>query len=374
MNNIYLKSEINSKNGKNNDLLNEIINHLEAIIKYIRENLEMYQEKNDRINSEKEITNDEQKISAIKNNRLCENELLLNDIKAKSIAKELIFKQYLIEVIKKIESLIIKINNNNLSSIINNSLIGKKFIGLKINTFNLFIKNIENIAHIKNQETTFFDGKYIGQIVNGLRQGKGTMYYNNGDKYEGEWKDDKKYKGIHYFNEEPFKGDKYDGFFINDKFEGEGIYYWNDGDKYEGNWKNGKRDGKGIYYFNNKDKYVGYFSNDKHDCKGIYYFNDGDIYIGEFKNDKVEGQGIEFYTNGNKYEGYFIDGQAEGKGIYYYNDGDVYEGDFRNNKFEGKGVFYFKNGDREMGDYINNESVGKHVRLKKNGEVEIKNY
>ena len=29
--------------------------------------------------------------------------------------------------------------------------------------------------------------------------------------------------------------------------EGKGIYYYNNGDRYEGDWKNGKREGKGIY-------------------------------------------------------------------------------------------------------------------------------
>ena len=37
------------------------------------------------------------------------------------------------------------------------------------------------------------DGKYnIGQYKNGLRNGKGTMYYANGKiKYKGDWIDDK---------------------------------------------------------------------------------------------------------------------------------------------------------------------------------------
>ena len=41
------------------------------------------------------------------------------------------------------------------------------------------------------------------------------MYWKNGDRYEGDYK--------------------------NDKREGKGIMYWNDGDKYEGDWKNDKR-------------------------------------------------------------------------------------------------------------------------------------
>ena len=37
---------------------------------------------------------------------------------------------------------------------------------------------------------------------------------------------------------------------------------WNDGDKYEGNWKDGKFEREGIYYLNNGDKFEGEFKND----------------------------------------------------------------------------------------------------------------
>ena len=72
----------------------------------------------------------------------------------------------------------------------------------------------------------------MGEIINGLKNGKGILYYNkNNDKerkiYEEDWKNDKK--------------------------EGKGIIYWNDGDRYEGDWKNDKREGKGIMYWNIND-------------------------------------------------------------------------------------------------------------------------
>ena len=30
--------------------------------------------------------------------------------------------------------------------------------------------------------------------------------------------------------------------------------YYNNGNRYEGDWKNDKKEGKGIYYFNNGDR------------------------------------------------------------------------------------------------------------------------
>ena len=50
----------------------------------------------------------------------------------------------------------------------------------------------------------------------------------------------------------------------NDKREGTGIYYWNTGEKYEGQWKNDKRNGQGTLY--DKDgnvKLEGEWNNDE---------------------------------------------------------------------------------------------------------------
>ena len=57
--------------------------------------------------------------------------------------------------------------------------VNKQFDDLKIN-------NINNI--INNQEIKYNNGsriKYIGQVLNGVPEGKGIMYWDNGDRYEG---------------------------------------------------------------------------------------------------------------------------------------------------------------------------------------------
>jgi len=53
-----------------------------------------------------------------------------------------------------------------------------------------------------------------------FKRRKRNKYYNNGDRYDGDWKNGKK--------------------------EGKGIYYYNNGNRYEGDWKNDLREGKGI--------------------------------------------------------------------------------------------------------------------------------
>ena len=75
------------------------------------------------------------------------------------------------------------------------------------------------------------------------------MIYNNGDKYEGEWKNDLKHgNGImNYKNGEKF-------YFSKDKFE--------EIEKYDGYWEKNKKNGKGIIYFKNGDKLESNFNKD----------------------------------------------------------------------------------------------------------------
>ena len=180
--------------------------------------------------------------------------------------------------------------------------------------------------------------KYIGDIKNNLKEGKGIIYYD---------KDDNR------------KRLKYEGEFKQDKQEGKGIMYWTDGGKYEGEWKNGLIEGKGISYFKNGNRYEGDFKLDKYNGNGIYYFSNGSKYEGEFKNGTTEGKGILYLDNGDRYEGDWKNGVKEGKGIFYYSNGNRFEGEYKNNKREGKGIKYYKNGKKKEGIWKNDEYKGK---------------
>ena len=125
--------------------------------------------------------------------------------------------------IKRISDVIIKMN-----FIINEN---RKNMGLIMNQFTklenqmqqlskkMDINNINNQQELKGIKNGY-NWRYVGQVVNGLREGKGIYYVFNGDRYEGEWK--------------------------NDKRDGKGIEYFHNGDKYEGDWRNGKLEGKGL--------------------------------------------------------------------------------------------------------------------------------
>ena len=79
---------------------------------------------------------------------------------------------------------------------------------------------------------TYSDGsKYVGTFnSSGQRHGKGTYYWTNGDKYEGDWKNNSRTgKGIFYWEQEKWRGDRYKGDFVNNNRHGKGIYYYANG-------------------------------------------------------------------------------------------------------------------------------------------------
>ena len=88
-----------------------------------------------------------------------------------------------------------------------------------------------------------------------------------------------------------------------------GIYSWGDGEKYIGEWKDNKFHGQGTYTFKNGNLYVGDFKEGKRDGIGIFTYENGNKYVGEFKNGTMDGQGTFTYPNGDKRVGVWRDGK-----------------------------------------------------------------
>ena len=129
-----------------------------------------------------EILNLNNKIITNTNNSLLEitNNLqtLMNDSKENTIIKGLC------DIIIKINN-IINENKKNLELIKNE--ISKLYE--QMNKQNNEPKNNNN--NINNQEIKYNNSnriKYIGQVLNGIPEGKGIMYWKSGDRYSGEWK------------------------------------------------------------------------------------------------------------------------------------------------------------------------------------------
>ena len=53
--------------------------------------------------------------------------------------------------------------------------------------------------------------------------------------------------------------------------------YYEDGDKYDGEWKNDKREGKGILYYENGDREMGDFLNNNPKGKHVTLTSNGEV-------------------------------------------------------------------------------------------------
>jgi hypothetical protein len=130
-----------------------------------------------------------------------------------------------------------------------------------------------------------------------------------------------------------FKGDKYVGEYKDDKRSGQGTYFYlaNNqfkGDKYVGEYKDNKKNGQGTYTSPNGDKYVGEYKDDKRHGQGTYFFlaNNqfkGDKYVGEYKDDKSHGQGTYTFADGRIHEGEWVENKPSGRFIEYRADKTV---------------------------------------------------
>ena len=144
---------------------------------------------------------------------------------------------------------------NDLNQVIKNSKedLSIKILGNVINKINYIInENKKNLQLLRND---------ISSLCNQINKRFDKLEINNINKQEIKYND----------------GSKYIGEVVNGLAEGKGIYYYNDGDRYEGEWRNDKKEGKGIYYFNNGDRIMGDFSNDKPIGKHAMLTKNGEV-------------------------------------------------------------------------------------------------
>ena len=143
----------------------------------------------------------------------------------------------------------------------------------------------------------YSNGTYKGYWKNGKEHGTGTMEWDDGDVYTGEWMNGERTNGTYKWP----NGDEYTGGFSNNKLHGKGIKKWADGGVYDGDWVMDEEHGKGTYKW-----------------------ADGDVYTGDFLNNKRTGQGTYKYANGRSYVGGVLNGEFHGEGKYTFTDGRYY--------------------------------------------------
>lgn len=258
----------------------------------------------------------------------------------------------------------------------------------------------ENLYHGHGTlEITNSNIKYIGEFVFGKFNGKGQLFFSNGDYYNGEFLDNlyhgsgvyksvdgENYEGDYKFGEqcgygklEVKNGGKYVGQMAHNDFHGVGIITFPNGDSYEGDFKRGKKHGSGVLKYLNKDILSiksNFWNYDSISGLAIIKFKDKSKMIGNFysrmnenryyhlnnryynKKQILRGYGRPtiFITNSNnpnnitakvyangflKYKGQVKDYEYNGKGILYSSSSRIlYEGEFLNGSYNGEGTFY----------------------------------
>ncbi len=119
-----------------------------------------------------------------------------------------------------------------------------------------------------------------------------------------------------------FGDGRYDGDLNGDgQRHGEGIYDWNNGDKYEGQFRFGKRHGKGDFVWANGDTFKGEYRNGKRHGRGSYQWTNGARYDGQYTFGKRHGRGTFVAADGTRYDGWWRDDEEEGHGVLTYPDG-----------------------------------------------------
>jgi len=104
-------------------------------------------------------------------------------------------------------------------------------------------------------------GEYIGQLNSrGQKHGNGKMRYDNGNEYDGQWKNNKRDgKGTTRYA----SGNVYIGMWSKGKRHGFGVFHIEkSGDIYRGNWSGGIKSGPGVYEYADGELDVSFYSND----------------------------------------------------------------------------------------------------------------
>jgi hypothetical protein len=78
----------------------------------------------------------------------------------------------------------------------------------------------------------------VGEFSRGRKSGWGVKTWFNGDRYEGQWLNDRRHgKGAYSWGpKSKWAGERYSGDYVQDQMHGFGIYEWPNGEVYRGRW------------------------------------------------------------------------------------------------------------------------------------------
>ncbi len=271
--------------------------------------------------------------------------------------------------------------------------------------------------------------RYVGDFVDGVMSGKGTMTFKNGAFLSGDWKNGKMNgKGVNVNSEGTFyQGGMKDGVrsgygwlvlksngfylgeFKNDTYNGMGIYGWGDGRTLGQNiYVDGKRNGPG-YQFESKSNslFEGVWKDDKwqnattgdfksfmqapgfgsdtsstqilfaaldankyaKDTAFFYNKEKDKRYFGVFKEGYIQ-SGLQWTNGKNRLIGSYNEKGATGYCYVYKIDDYFAEGNYENDYLDGKGLFLdLKDSSLYIGNFIDGKYTGKAIFVNKNNNI-----
>lgn len=159
------------------------------------------------------------------------------------------------------------------------------------------------------------------------------MTYANGDKYEGEWLDNKRHGFGTYWKREAGKFRvEYNGTWVQGKKQGFGVHYNAAGERYEGEWLGNRRHGKGRQTFGGRldgvgaDVYEGDWAEGQRCGEGTMQYANGDVFRGRWREDDKHGAGTYYYeVKQTRYDGVWDGGIAKCGTYRSVDDGEVPE-------------------------------------------------
>ena len=152
---------------------------------------------------------------------------------------------------------------------------------------------------------------YTGEIKDGKPNGMGVAKYASGNTL------------------------RYVGSFLNGMCNGKGTMFFDNDAFLTGEWKNGKLNGKGANLMASGDLYIGEFANGVKNGKGIVFFKDNSVILGSYSDDKLNGRAINFWKDGTIISDIeYRDDKRNGKGYQYeVKTKKLYEGEWRDDKW-----------------------------------------
>lgn len=127
------------------------------------------------------------------------------------------------------------------------------------NSAEITIAEVEN-GSIKTKYSNAKNQGSVRCITGDCENGFGSILFENGDSFEGFFKNGQSIEGILKLS----SGHSYIGAFANGKkFQGSGILMFPNGDRYVGFWERGLRHGQGVYQFADGTEQAGIWDNDE---------------------------------------------------------------------------------------------------------------